>query len=265
MPPQELRLPAIPPTLPPAIPPTDHLARRSLDTGIALLILIVLSGLLLLVAVLVSCTSHGPLFYKQKRVGRGGKLFEIWKFRTMRPGSDRSGPSVTSADDDRITPVGRFLRNWKLDELPQLWNVVRGDMGLVGPRPQVPRFVDCFDPSLRSIVLHVRPGITGPTALHFRHEESLLANKDDREGFYIEQILPVKLEMDVEYVQNRTLRSDLRILTQTAWMFSVAPVKRVLQAKGRRRHHAPSHGKPAAESAPEAAERSPEDALGTAH
>jgi lipopolysaccharide/colanic/teichoic acid biosynthesis glycosyltransferase len=110
-------------------------------------------------------------------------------------------------------------------------------MSLVGPRPQVPRFVDCFEPSLRRIVLHVRPGITGPTALHFRHEETLLADKVDRENFYIEQILPVKLQMDAEYVRNRSLRNDLRILTQTAWMFSGAHVQHALRFGGTRKHH----------------------------
>ncbi len=229
MPPQELRLPAI--------RPADSLIRRFLDAGIALTLLILLLPVLLFAALLVLVTSRGALFYRQKRVGRNGELFDICKFRTMQTGADRHGPSVTSADDCRITPAGRFLRRSKLDELPQLWNVVRGDMSLVGPRPQVPRFVDCFDPSLRRLVLHVRPGITGPTALHFRHEESLLADKADRESFYIEQILPVKLEMDAEYVRNRTLGTDMRILTQTAWIFSVAPVKRALSFRETRKHH----------------------------
>jgi len=229
MPPQEIRLPAI--------HPTDKLIRRLLDAGIALTLLVLLCPALLFAAVLVLFTSRGSLFYRQKRVGRDGHLFDICKFRTMQAGADRHGPSVTSADDCRITSAGHFLRRSKLDELPQLWNVVRGDMSLVGPRPQVPRFVDCFEPSLRRIVLHVRPGITGPTALHFRHEEILLADKPDRENFYIEQILPVKLQMDAEYVRNRSLRNDLRILTQTAWMFSGAHVQRALRFGGTRKHH----------------------------
>jgi len=233
MPPQEIRLPAI--------RPTDIMIRRLLDAGIALTLMVLLSPALLFAALLVLFTSRGSLFYCQKRVGRGGELFDICKFRTMQVGADRTGPSVTSADDCRVTPVGRFLRRTKLDELPQLWNVIRGDMSLVGPRPQVPRFVDCFDPSLRCLVLHVRPGITGPTALHFRHEEALLADKADREGYYIEQILPVKLEMDAEYVRNRSLLSDLRILSQTAWLFSVAPVKYVLRFQGMRKHSVESN------------------------
>lgn len=259
-----------------ALPPSETAARQSLDTAIALLLLLAASGVLLVVAVLVKLSSPGPLFYRQKRVGRGGHIFEIWKFRTMRHGADRQGPSVTSADDWRITPVGRRLRDWKLDELPQLWNVVRGDMSLVGPRPQVPRFVDCFDPSLRSIVLHVRPGITGPTALEFRHEETMLADKEDRETFYIDHILPVKLEMDARYVATRSLRSDLRILSQTAWMFSLGTVKRAVSLQGRRRHHSAAAGArpsahqntPAAPAPdrplPESTDRPQEDALGAA-
>lgn len=216
----------------PAAPrPFDTLVTRLLDMLIALAMLVALSPVLLLVALVVKCSSRGPLFYRQKRVGRDGRLFDICKFRTMSVGADRQGPSVTSADDSRITPLGRLLRSSKLDELPQLFNVVRGDMALVGPRPQVPRFVECFDPSLRAIVLHVRPGITGPTALQFRYEEQMLADKDDRESYYIEQILPVKLEMDAEYVQTRSLRRDMSILTQTAWIISVAPVKRLLAYK----------------------------------
>ena len=259
MPPQELRLPAI--------RPADSLIRRLLDAGIALTLLILLSPVLLFAALLVLLTSRGSLLYRQKRVGRDGQLFDICKFRTMDAGADRRGPSVTSADDSRITPAGRFLRRSKLDELPQLWNVVRGDMSLVGPRPQVPRFVECFDPSLRRLVLHVRPGITGPTALHFRHEESLLADKVDRESFYIEQILPVKLEMDAEYVRNRSIGSDMRILTQTALIFSFAPVKRALSFRETRKHHRATLAEcPALQTADHSpVERSQEDVVGAMH
>jgi len=258
MPPEEIRLSEL--------PPTENAVRRVLDTIIALLLLGLASLVFLIVAALVKLTSPGPLFYRQKRVGRGGKVFDIWKFRTMRHGADRMGPSVTSSDDTRITKVGRRLRDWKIDELPQLWNVVRGDMSLVGPRPQVPRFVDCFDPSLRSIVLHVRPGITGPTALEFRHEETMLADKEDRETFYIDHILPIKLEMDAKYVATRSLKSDMRILSQTAWMFSLGTVKRAVSVKGRRRHHSAALPKlaEAAEPSDRAADRPQEDALGAA-
>lgn len=228
MPSQELR---------PSTNPWPDAVRRFLDSVLALALLLLLLPVLLTIALLVLGTSRGPLFYRQIRVGRGGRLFQICKFRTMQPQSDRLGPAVTSSDDTRVTPIGRVLRHTKLDELPQLWNVIRGEMSLVGPRPQVPRLVDHFDPALRHIVLHVRPGMTGPAALRFRREESLLAGQEDREGFYITQILPVKLEMDVRYVQTRSLGHDLRILTQTAWLFSAAPARWALGQARRRKHH----------------------------
>ena len=178
--------------------------------------------MLLWAAAAVALTSPGPVFYRQERVGRGGKIFQIWKLRTMflaaPSNAGQAEPLVTAQDDPRITPLGRHLRSWKLDELPQLFNVLRGDMSLVGPRPQVPRFVDRFDPGLRRIVLSVRPGITGPTALFFRHEEFLLSGQPNREQFYLSQIMPVKLQMDAEYVCRRSLGFDLQVLADTAFL-----------------------------------------------
>jgi lipopolysaccharide/colanic/teichoic acid biosynthesis glycosyltransferase len=194
----------------------DRIAKRAFDIAVASVCLLILSPVFMIVAFLVRITSRGPLLYRQDRVGRDGHLFTIFKFRTMYVGADKSGPAVTSADDRRITPLGRTLRATKLDEIPQLLNVVRGDMSLVGPRPQVPQFVELFDPHLRAVVLRVRPGITGPTAIRFRHEEQLLANRPDRETYYIRQILPVKLEMDADYVNTRSMRHDVRILFDTA-------------------------------------------------
>jgi lipopolysaccharide/colanic/teichoic acid biosynthesis glycosyltransferase len=198
----------------------DYGFKRSFDFLAALLAIVVLSPVFIIVGALVAITSQGPLLYRQKRVGRDGRLFEICKFRTMCVGADRSGPSVTASDDERITPIGRWLRISKLDEIPQLFNVLRGDMSLVGPRPQVPQFVEHFDPNLRELVLRVRPGITGPTAIRFRHEEQLLANQPDRENFYIRTILPIKLEMDVDYVANRSMGEDMKILFATARMLT---------------------------------------------
>ncbi len=194
-------------------------AGRLLDFSVALLLLLLCLPALLWAALAVTLTSPGPVFYRQERVGRGGQIFQIWKFRTMftagRSSLRQTGPLVTAQDDCRITPLGRHLRSWKLDELPQLLNVLRGDMSLVGPRPQVPRFVDRFDPSLRRIVLSVRPGMTGPTALYFRHEEFLLNGQPNREQFYLTQIMPIKLQMDAEYVCRRSLAFDLQILADT--------------------------------------------------
>jgi lipopolysaccharide/colanic/teichoic acid biosynthesis glycosyltransferase len=194
----------------------DHCLKRGFDLIVASICLVIASPIFFAVAGLVAFTSRGPLFYRQKRVGRDGRLFEIFKFRTMCHGADRIGPSVTSADDTRITRVGRFLRATKLDEIPQLFNVILGDMSLVGPRPQVPRFVEHFNPDLRELVLRVRPGITGPTALEFRNEEQMLANQPDRETYYIRTILPIKLEMDAQYVRSCSLSEDVRILFATA-------------------------------------------------
>ena len=188
-------------------------ALRLRDCGAASLLLLVCAPALLWAALAVKISSPGPVFYRQERVGRGGKLFFIWKFRTMFAAG--CGPFVTAQDDSRITRTGRHLRSWKLDEMPQLFNVLRGEMSLVGPRPQVPRFVDCFDPDLRRVALSVRPGMTGPAALYFRHEEFLLAGQANREEFYIRQILPIKLQMDAAYVCRRTPAYDLQVLADT--------------------------------------------------
>lgn len=198
-------------------PRTSDVLRRGLDVGGSLLLLTVSAPVLLPAALAVKLSSPGPVFYRQERAGCGGRLFRIWKLRTMRL-SAADGPLVTAQDDVRITPAGRRLRSWKLDELPQLFNVITGDMSLVGPRPQVPRFVDRFDPERRRIVLSVRPGITGPTALYFRHEEYLLAGQADWEQLYLARILPVKLGMDAEYVRARSLRGDLRVLADTLYL-----------------------------------------------
>ena len=145
----------------------DCAVKRLFDIVLSTIILLIAAPIMLIVAIAVWMTSPGPLLYKQARVGVHGKHFKIFKFRTMCTGADKLGPSVTSADDNRITPIGKFLRTSKLDEFPQLINVILGEMSLVGPRPQVPRFVDRFDPAMREIVLSVRPGVTGLTALCF--------------------------------------------------------------------------------------------------
>lgn len=209
----------------------DLFARRVVDLAVASVLLLLLCVPALLLCAVILLNSPGWPIYRQKRVGREGRLFRICKFRTMYADSDRQGPSVTATDDCRVTPIGRWLRDHKLDELPQLLNVWTGDMSLVGPRPQVPRFVEHFDSSLRAVVLAVRPGITGPTSLHFRHEERLLADKADREGFYISQILPTKLAMDAHYVRTRSFRNDMRVLGDTARLFSTALLYKMLRIR----------------------------------
>jgi lipopolysaccharide/colanic/teichoic acid biosynthesis glycosyltransferase len=188
----------------------------------------VLSPLICVLAVTVRLTSPGPAFHRARRVGPHGQ-FTLHKLRTMRSGAAAAGPGITAAGDARVTALGRFLRRTKLDELPQLWDVVRGDMALVGPRPEDPRYVDLTIP-LHRVVFSARPGITGPTALAYRDEESVLAaaalevaraddrdvaNDDDLDRAYRETVLPAKLAMDAEYLRTRTVRGDLAVLGQT--------------------------------------------------
>ena len=209
-----------------------HATKRISDILISLVLILLFAPLMLFSVLLVILSSPGPLFYMQKRVGRNGEAFSIIKFRTMTVGADKCGPSVTSADDVRITPVGRFMRRTKLDELPQLFNVLRGDMSLVGPRPQVPRFVDEFHSDLKDVVLSVPPGVTGITALCFRNEEKMLEQIDDRERYYIDHIMPVKLKLDAWYVRNRRLSADLFLLAATACLLSYPPLRSMFVRTG---------------------------------
>lgn len=195
--------------------------RRSVECAAALVMLVVLAPVLIAIGVAVRCDSRGPALFRQIRVGRDGRPFEILKFRTMaQPGGDRTGgaepaPEVTVAGDPRITRVGRALRRRKLDELPQLVNVLRGEMALVGPRPEVPRYVALWPDRLRQEILSVRPGVTDPTSLELRHEEGLLACQPEPERYYREVLLPRKATMYASYVRTRCARDDVRILART--------------------------------------------------
>jgi lipopolysaccharide/colanic/teichoic acid biosynthesis glycosyltransferase len=181
--------------------------------GLAAAGLLVAAPLLLLSAGAVVLTSGRPALYRQRRVGRGGKPFTLVKLRTMRPSS--GGAQVTRRDDDRITPVGRLLRRTKLDELPELWNVLRGDMSFVGPRPEVERFVQSDDPQWQEI-LRVRPGLTDPVTLNLRDEERLLAAvPGDPEAYYRETLQPLKLAGYVAYLRRRTWKTDILVICDT--------------------------------------------------
>lgn len=182
-----------------------------------------------LIAVAVAIDSPGPIFYRSRRVGRGGKRFDMLKFRTMRHRA--IGPPLTASGDERQTPVGRFLASTRLDELPQLWNVLKGEMRLVGPRPEVPQFVEAQRASYRRI-LEVPPGLTGPTQLAYSGEGALLATAADRELLYRTEILPAKVRLDLEYVASSTLRGDLRVLALTC-MLPAIKVARGVQVSGR--------------------------------
>ncbi len=187
---------------------------RALEAFVAAAGLLVLAPLLAAIALAVAATSRGGALFRQQRVGRGGELFTLYKFRTMRP-SD-SGPRVTAGGDPRVTAVGRLLRRTKLDELPELWNVLTGTMSFVGPRPEVPEYVETADPLWRR-VLCVRPGLTDPTTLRTRNEEELLAGVEgDRLRFYRETLLPFKLRGYAEYLERRTAWSDLAVIARTA-------------------------------------------------
>jgi lipopolysaccharide/colanic/teichoic acid biosynthesis glycosyltransferase len=169
----------------------------------------------LLIALAIKLTSRGSVFYTQKRVGRDGKLFTTIKFRTMSTGAEREGP-ITAASDSRITPIGRFLRRYKLDELPQLWNVLAGAMSFVGPRPDVPGYADRLTGEARNI-LRLRPGITGPATLYFRNEEELLAKADDPRRYNDEVIWPKKVEMNLAYYRNHSLLKDVQYILQSVF------------------------------------------------
>jgi lipopolysaccharide/colanic/teichoic acid biosynthesis glycosyltransferase len=198
--------------------------KRMFDIAAAALGLLVLSPLLVVLSGLIRLKSRGPVLFLQERVGQGGKTFRIVKFRTMKDhaGSAQvessrdcvAGALITSAEDPRITPVGRVLRRFKLDELPQLWNVLRGDMSLVGPRPEVPHYVASYSAS-QCRVLTVRPGITDPASVAYRHEEDLLAGKPDPDSYYRQVILPDKLRLNLEYLDKISFFSDLSLMLRT--------------------------------------------------
>ena len=188
--------------------------KRALDAAVSAMILVVMSPLLLIVCALVKLTSSGPVFYRQERVGEGGRPFNIVKFRSMVVDADRRGPGLTSAGDPRVTRCGAVLRQLKIDELPQLWNVLKGDMSLVGPRPELPVYVANYDPQQR-VVLTVRPGITDSASIAFRWEEDLLAQRSDPEQFYKDDILPRKLALNLEYVANMSLKYDFLLMVRT--------------------------------------------------
>ncbi len=186
---------------------------RLVDAAVAAVGLVVAAPLLAVIAAAVRLTSPGPVLFRQHRVGRGGQPFEIFKFRTMTVANH--GASFTARDDKRVTPVGKLLRLSKLDELPELWNVLKGEMSLVGPRPDVPSYVDVDDPLWRE-VLRARPGLTDPIAITLRDEEAVLAAvPTDREAFYRRVLQPYKLLGSRDYLRRRTWRSDLGILART--------------------------------------------------
>lgn len=179
--------------------------------------LLVLSPLFLFLALWVRFDSEGPVFYRQTRVGRGNRDFRLFKFRSMRVGSDKKGLITVGGRDPRVTRSGYYIRKYKLDELPQLINVFLGDMSLVGPRPEVRKYVDLYTPE-QMRVLDVRPGITDPASIRYRNENELLAASDDPERYYRETIMQDKLRINLEYVAERSFFYDIRLIFETFWI-----------------------------------------------
>lgn len=190
------------------------MSKRAFDLLAASGGLVVLAPLFVLIALWVKLDSPGPVFYRQQRVGRGGDLFNILKFRTMfvRPDDQRQ---LTVGRDPRVTRAGHFLRHYKLDELPQLLNVVQGTMSLVGPRPEVPRYVACYPAEVRALVLSVAPGLTDWASILYKEESTILGRAPDPERAYVDTILPAKLDYYVRYVRERSFWMDLRIIWRT--------------------------------------------------
>jgi len=201
----------------------SRIGKRWLDTALSLTFLILSSPLLVFAALAIRLTSRGSILFRQTRVGRQGNLFRIFKLRTMFDNARENGSPITAATDPRITPAGRWLRRTKLDELPQLLNVLRGEMSLIGPRPEVPEFSPKYAPDLAAnfaepgeIILRARPGVTGPAAIAYFHEEQLLAAREDKESFYRETILPHKISLDLAYCKDVRFLEDLKLIITTA-------------------------------------------------
>lgn len=188
--------------------------KRLLDILSSLLVLILLCPLWLVLALLIVCDSRGGVFYRQIRVGKDNKDFYLYKFRTMRPDADKKSLLTVGERDSRVTRVGYFLRKYKLDEFPQLINVLKGDMSIVGPRPEVRKYVDMYTPE-QMRVLSVRPGLTDLASIQYVHENELLAASDNPEQTYIDVVMPAKLLLNLQYIDNQSFWGDIKLIFQT--------------------------------------------------
>jgi lipopolysaccharide/colanic/teichoic acid biosynthesis glycosyltransferase len=190
--------------------------KRVLDIALSLFALLVLAPFLILIGLCIKCTSRGPILFRQVRVGKDGRLFDIFKFRSMIEDAETKGLGITPIDDQRITTIGHMLREYKIDELPQLYNVLKGDMSLVGPRPELPMYVEQYVPEERK-VLSVRPGLTDPASLFYCDEGRLLAESPDPEHLYRHNILPHKLRLNLTYIESVSLKYDTILVLSTVW------------------------------------------------
>ena len=189
-------------------------AKRLFDVFFSTVGLVLLAPLFVMVALLIKMDSAGPVFFVQKRVGKKFRFFDLYKFRSMVPDAAKKGGLITADNDPRVTKIGRFLRKTKVDELPQLWNVLKGDMSLAGPRPEVEKYVTAFQDDYKEI-LEIRPGITDVAALTYRDEEKVLEGKADLEEYYLHMILPEKIKLAKEYVRRVSLAYDSKIIGLT--------------------------------------------------
>ena len=197
--------------------------KRFIDITISLLALILLAPVFLILAVLIKSTSRGPVFYKGRRVGRGGEIFLMLKFRSKVVNADQIGTDLTPHGDPRVTKVGRFLRRTKVDEIPQIIDILRGKMSLVGPRPESPLYARYYDERQKH-VLSVRPGMVGPAQIKYRHEDLMLKDREDPDAYYIRELMPRKLEIDLDYVENMSFLLDVGILFKS--LLAVAMISR---------------------------------------
>ena len=190
------------------------MVKRLFDIIFSLIGLVFLAPFLILITIIIKADSKGPVFYIQKRVGKGNKDFRLFKFRSMRIDSDISGLLTVGNKDPRITSSGYYLRKYKLDEIPQLYNVFKGEMSFVGPRPEVRKYVELYN-EYQMKVLEVKPGITDLASIKYRNENEILADSDDPEGLYTNEIMPDKIKINLEYISDRSLLKDIRIIIKT--------------------------------------------------
>jgi lipopolysaccharide/colanic/teichoic acid biosynthesis glycosyltransferase len=195
----------------------QRLAKRAFDLLVAALALVVLAPLFLVLAAAVRIDSRGPVLFKQERVGLGGRPFRMYKVRSMVRDAERMAANVSTSGDPRVTRVGAHLRRWHLDELPQLFNVLRGDMSLVGPRPETPEFVTRYTEDERR-VLDVKPGVAGPSTLAFMDEPEILGAADDPEDYYVNHLLHERVRLDLRYLDRWSLLGDVRLLLRQVWV-----------------------------------------------
>jgi lipopolysaccharide/colanic/teichoic acid biosynthesis glycosyltransferase len=190
------------------------MAKRLFDIVFSVLGIVILSPFLVIIALVTVFTSAGGAFYRQVRVGKNGKEFKLFKFRTMRIGADKSGALTVGMRDSRITAIGFYTRKYKLDELPQLFNILLGDMSFVGPRPEVPKYVALYDAEQRA-VLKVKPGITDYASIVYSEENALLANAENPEELYVKRIMPAKLKLNMRYINEMSLATDVKVIFKT--------------------------------------------------